>query len=55
MRGGLEAGLPTVWYNPRGLPNPTPWVPTWTAETYPQLEALILDGLPPTPRPAPNT
>ena len=55
VRGGLEAGLPTVWYNPRGLPNPTPWVPTWTAETYPQLEALILDGLPPTPRPAPNT
>ena len=55
VRGGLEAGLPTVWYNPRGLPNPTPWVPAWTVESYPQLEALILGGPPPTPRPAPTT
>ena len=54
VRGGLEAGLPTAWYNPRGLPNPTPWVPAWTVESYPQLEALILGGPPPTPRPAPT-
>ena len=51
VRGGLEAGLPTVWYDPRGLPNPTPWVPTWRVETYPQLEALILDGPPSTANP----
>ena len=51
VRGGLEAGLPTVWYNPRRLPNPTPWVPTWTVERYPQLESLILGGSPPTATP----
>ena len=44
VRGGLASGLPTVWYNPRGLPNPTPWRPTWTVETYARLEALALES-----------
>ena len=43
IRGGLDCGLPTAWYNPKGLPNSTPWIPTWEIATYPQLEALILD------------
>ena len=51
VRGGLEAGLPTVWYDPRGLSNSTPWAPTWTVETYSQLEALILGGPPPAATP----
>ena len=43
IRGGLDAGLPTVWYNPRRLPNPTQWLPTWEVHGYSALEALILN------------
>lgn len=43
IRGGLARGLATAWYNPRGLPNATPWIPRWEIAAYSQLEALILD------------
>lgn len=48
VRGALASGLPAVWYNPRGLPNHTPWIPDWTAANYAQLENLVLASpLPP--------
>lgn len=43
IRGGLDCGLPTAWYNPRRLPNSTPWQPQWEVSDYSQLEHLILD------------
>lgn len=39
--GGRNAGLPTVWYNPRRLPNPTDIRPTFTVATYQELKDLI--------------
>lgn len=42
VQGGLAAGLPTVWYNPHALPNPTPLQPTFTVENYLQLKDLIV-------------
>jgi 2-haloacid dehalogenase len=29
IRGGVQAGLPTCWYNPRGKENDTPWKPDY--------------------------
>lgn len=43
IRGGLDCGLPTVWYNPKRLPNTTPWIPRWEAADFSRLEELILD------------
>ena len=43
IRGGLDCGLPTAWYNPRHLPNTTPWTPRWEAADFSRLEELILD------------
>lgn len=42
IRGALDCGLPAAWYNPRGLPNTTPWTPRWTISDYTQLEELVL-------------
>lgn len=40
--GGINAGIDTIWYNPRGLP-PRPGVsPTHTAATFNEVRALIL-------------
>ena len=47
IRGGLDCGLPTAWYNPRHLPNTTPWTPRWEVASYPQLEDLILGPVAP--------
>ncbi|WP_297211238.1 YjjG family noncanonical pyrimidine nucleotidase [uncultured Flavonifractor sp.] len=44
IRGGLEAGLPTAWYNPGHLPNTTPWTPRWEVASYAGLAALILEA-----------
>lgn len=43
IRGGLDCGLPTAWYNPKRLTNSTPWQPRWEVSSYSQLEHLILD------------
>lgn len=42
IRGGLDCGLPTAWYNPGHLPNTTSWTPKWEVASYAQLEDLIL-------------
>ena len=49
IRGGLDCGLPTAWYNPGHLPNHTPWTPRWECSNYTQLEELVLT------RPLPTT
>lgn len=41
--GGLNAGLPTVWYNPHNKPNHTHIRPTFTAGDYKELKDLILE------------
>ena len=46
IRGGLDCGLPTAWYNPGHLPNATPWTPTWEVDTYSRLKELILNPIP---------
>ena len=42
IQGGINAGLDTVWYNPRRLPRPAAPVPTWEVDGYPALTALLL-------------
>lgn len=42
VQGGLTAGLPTVWYNPHHLPNPTAIFPTFTVGHYTALKDLIV-------------
>lgn len=42
VQGGLDAGLPTVWYNPGRLPTPSGIRPTFTVTDYQQLKELIL-------------
>ena len=46
IRGGLDCGLPTAWYNPGHLPNATPWTPIWEVDTYSRLKELILNPIP---------
>lgn len=41
--GGLNAGLPTAWYNPRSKPNNTGIRPTFTVGDYQELKDLILE------------
>ena len=40
--GGLNAGLTSVWYNPRNLENTTDILPTFTVSDYNSLKDLIL-------------
>ncbi len=42
VRGGLAAGIDSVWYNPGRLPGRPDVVPTYTLDSYLALEALIL-------------
>ena len=39
--GGVNAGLPTAWYNPRHQVNTTGIRPTFTVATYQELKDLI--------------
>lgn len=42
IRGGNQAGLDTVWYNPKGLPVPADPTPTYTVLDYDGIRAVIL-------------
>ena len=45
IRGGINAGLDTAWFNPHPLPGGPDVRPTWEVDGFPALEALILgDG-----------
>lgn len=48
IRGGLDAGLDTCWFNPAAAENTTPWQPTYTVYGYEQLKPIIYgeDGMP---------
>ena len=41
--GGLNAGLPSVWYNPHNAPLPDDIHPTYVVADYDQLKDLILE------------
>lgn len=40
--GGLRAGLPTIWYNPKHLPARADIPPTFTAHTHQEIKDWIL-------------
>ena len=42
VKGGLDAGVDAVWYNPRRLPPQGEIVPTYDLGSFQELEALIL-------------
>lgn len=42
IRGGLNAGIDTVWYNPGHLPGDPAIAPTWTAEKYGDILDILL-------------
>lgn len=42
VQGGNNAGIDTVWYNPKGLSNHTQAIPTYTVASYKDLLALLL-------------
>ena len=46
IQGGKNAGLDTAWFNPRRLPGDPAVVPTWEADGFPALRALILGDSP---------
>lgn len=48
VRGGLDAGLDTCWFNLTGAENTTQWKPTYTVYGYEQLKPIIYgeDGMP---------
>lgn len=43
IRGGANAGIDTIWYNPRGLSSGD-LRPTWQAKTYGEAASIILGG-----------
>lgn len=42
IRGGINAGLDTIWYNPKGLSAPADPLPTYIAHDYDHIRAVIL-------------
>ena len=48
IRGGIDAGLDTCWFNPTNAENTTEWQPTYTVQGYEQLKPIIYgeDGMP---------
>ena len=42
--GGIQAGIDTIWYNPKGLPLRPDITPTHTVTTFDRMRTLILDG-----------
>ena len=44
IKGGIAAGIDTIWYNPGGLPPAPDAFPTYTAADYGDVRRLILSG-----------
>lgn len=42
IRGGMNAGLDTCWYNPHGIPAPTDMSITYTVRSLSEIEPIIL-------------
>jgi len=40
--GGIQAGIDTIWYHPRGNQPPDPMKPTWEARTLEKIGDIIL-------------
>lgn len=41
IKGGMNAGIASCWYNPHFLPNTTDVVPTYTAQNYADIEKIV--------------
>jgi len=41
--GGVNAGIDTIWYNPRRMPTDRSVVPTWEAHCFADIARIILD------------
>ena len=41
IRGGINAGVDTIWYNPKGKPHDPATMPTYTAATMDEIVALV--------------
>ena len=40
--GGVNGDLDTIWYNPKHKPNGTDICPTWEADSFDAVKAVIL-------------
>lgn len=43
IKGGIAAGIDTIWYNPKGLPGQSGICPTHTAASFQEVRRYILD------------
>ena len=43
IRGGVQAGLDTLWYNPDGKPADPRWPPTYEVRTLEEITSLLVD------------
>lgn len=41
IQGAVNAGLDSIWYNPRSLPSPDAPVPTYTVRNYPEILSIL--------------
>jgi len=44
IKGGINAGIDTIWYNPSGYARDPEAPPTWEADSYKAVEAILLPG-----------
>ena len=42
IRGGINAGIDTIWYHPKGNESPAPLCPTWQARSLEEIGRIIL-------------
>lgn len=42
IQGGINAGLDSIWYNPKGKHNDSPVQPTWEADSFAAVYGLIM-------------
>ncbi|MDO5594037.1 MAG: hypothetical protein Q4G01_04370, partial [Eubacteriales bacterium] len=42
IQGGVNGHLDTIWYNPKHKPNDTGIRPTWEADSFDTVKAVIL-------------
>ena len=41
IKGGINAGIATVWFNPKGLPNDSGIKPDFTVKTLSEIPAVL--------------
>lgn len=43
IQGAMHAGIPSIWYNPKGLPLKAGIAPTYVATQYSTISSIVLD------------